>query len=65
MANLNATVLAQLAPELRRVLRAGGWLVAAGILDERRDGVERAFAGAGLSVREELLDDDWVALLAQ
>ncbi len=65
LANINSVALASLAPELRAVLKPGGWLVAAGILEERRAQVEQAFEDAGLTVRERLLDDDWVALLAQ
>ena len=65
LANISATALVQLAPALRSVLKPGGWLVAAGLLDERRQAVEEAFANAGLTVREPLLDDDWVTLLAQ
>ena len=62
-ANVNAIVLAQLAPELRRALVTGGALIAAGILEERRAPVEQAFADAGLAVRESFEDGDWLALL--
>jgi ribosomal protein L11 methyltransferase len=65
LANINSVALAALAPRFRTALRSGGWLVAAGILEERRAQVETAFAKAGLKVQEALLDDDWVALLAQ
>ncbi len=63
VANVNAIVLAALAPELRRALAAGGPLIAAGILRERRAPVEQAFADAGLAVRESFEDGDWLALV--
>ena len=63
VANVNAIVLAQLAQELRRALAPGGPLIAAGILEERRAPVERAFADAGLAVRESFEDGDWLALV--
>ena len=65
LANINSVALTNMAPHLRDALKPGGWLVAAGILEERREGVERAFAGAGLAIRETIRDDDWVVLLAQ
>ena len=65
LANVNSVALVNLAPELRRALKPGGWLVGAGILEERRASVEAAFAAAGLKIRERLRDDDWVAMLCQ
>jgi len=65
LANINSVALVNLAPELRRALKPGGWLVGAGILEERRASVETAFASAGLRIRERLRDDDWVAMLCQ
>ena len=65
LANVNSVALANLAPELRRGLKQGGWLVGAGILQERLASVEDAFAQAGLDVQERLYDDDWVALIAR
>ena len=65
LANVNSVALANLAPELRHALKQGGWLVGAGILQERLASVEDAFAQAGLDVQERLYDDDWVALIAR
>jgi len=65
LANISAKALAELAPALRDALKTDGWLVAAGILQERPGNVEQAFAAAGLAVRETFVDDDWVTLLAQ
>jgi ribosomal protein L11 methyltransferase len=64
LANVNSVALVNLAPELRRALKPGGWLVGAGILQERLASVEEAFAQAGLDVQERLYDDDWVVLIA-
>ena len=64
VANVNALVLGRLAPELRRALKPGGALIAAGILRERLASVEQPFADAGLRVRESFEDDDWVAVVA-
>ncbi|MEX2431390.1 MAG: 50S ribosomal protein L11 methyltransferase [Dehalococcoidia bacterium] len=65
LANVNSVALANLAPELKRALKPGGWLVAAGILEERRQQVEDAFAKAGLDIQEHVYDGEWVLLLAR
>ena len=52
-----------LAPSLAERLRAGGRLVASGILDVRRDEVAAALAAAGLTIEETLQESDWIALI--
>ncbi|MYK36004.1 MAG: 50S ribosomal protein L11 methyltransferase, partial [Chloroflexi bacterium] len=49
--------------ELRCTLAPDGRLVAAGILQERRQQVVDAFAAAGLSFVEEHHDGDWVTFV--
>ncbi len=63
LANLNPPALTALAAALREALKPDGWLVASGVLQERGDQVEEAFAAVGLQVREALVDDDWVTFL--
>ena len=63
LANVNSVALANLAPELRRALAPEGRIVAAGILQERRQQVVDAFAAAGLSFVEEHHDGDWVTFV--
>ena len=65
LANVNSVALVGLAPELRRALAPGGWVVGAGILQERLASVEQAFTDAGLAIVERIEDDDWVALVAR
>jgi ribosomal protein L11 methyltransferase len=62
LANINSVALTKLAPDLRTLMKPGGWLVAAGILTEREADVQEAFSTAGLRVEERTLDDDWVSL---
>jgi ribosomal protein L11 methyltransferase len=63
LANVNSVALTNLAPQLARATKPGGWLVAAGILTERQQGVEDAFTTSGLTITERIYDDDWVALI--
>ena len=63
LANVNSVALANLAPELRRALAPDGRLVAAGILQERRQQVVDAFDAAGIAFLEEHNDDEWVTFV--
>ncbi len=60
--NLIASVLITLAADLAGELRPDGrWLVS-GIFADREAAVREAFLGAGLTVTDRWVDDEWVAL---
>lgn len=61
-ANLTADVLAPLAHDFAEVIKAGGVLIASGILIEQRDEVETAFVAEGFEVVERKPDGEWVTL---
>ncbi|HZB94765.1 MAG TPA: 50S ribosomal protein L11 methyltransferase [Herpetosiphonaceae bacterium] len=62
-ANILANVHVLLAADLARALRPGGVLVTSGIIADREQDVDRAFAGAGLLAIDRLAEVDWVALV--
>ena len=64
LANLIASVLVALAPQLHDELRPGGWLLASGIFVDREGDVRNAFEAAGLRVATRTAEGDWVALEA-
>jgi ribosomal protein L11 methyltransferase len=64
LANLIASVLIALAPDLRDELHPGGILLASGIFVDREADVRAAFAAVGLDVGARLAEGDWVALEA-
>ena len=61
-ANLIASVLVTLAPQLRDELRPGGRLLASGIFVDREGDVRSAFVVAGLAIVHREAEGDWVAL---
>jgi ribosomal protein L11 methyltransferase len=63
-ANLIASVLIDLAPELAAEMRRDGTLVASGIFVDRERDVREAFAGVRLDVGNGWDEGDWVALEA-
>ena len=65
LANVNSVVLTNLAPEIAKLMRPNGFLVAAGILEERLTRLESAFQQAGLGIVDRIEDDDWRALVCK
>ncbi len=61
-ANLVASVLIAIAPQLRDELRPGGRLLASGIFVDREHDVRAALVGAGLAIVRRDVEGDWVAL---
>jgi ribosomal protein L11 methyltransferase len=64
LANLIASLLVQLAPQLRAELVQGGRILASGIFRDREGDVVSAFQAAGLRMGRRWAEEDWVALEA-
>ncbi|HET9879352.1 MAG TPA: 50S ribosomal protein L11 methyltransferase [Candidatus Limnocylindria bacterium] len=65
LANLVASVLIELAARLAAHTAPGGTLLASGIIEGRATEVRDAFAAAGLAIRTERHDGEWVSLRAE
>lgn len=59
VANIIASAIIALAPQLRDALAPGGRLVVSGIIASRAEDVEAALAGAGLVLERTLAPGDW------
>jgi ribosomal protein L11 methyltransferase len=64
LANLIASLLVQLAPDLRSELAPAGRILASGIFRDREGDVVGAFRAAGLEIGRRWAEEDWVALEA-
>lgn len=64
VANIIASVITSLAPDVSKTLLPGGKFIASGIIGEKGPAVIDAMKSAGLSVIEQLEDGGWVALVA-
>jgi len=62
VANLTADVLIPIAADLAKVARAGGILIASGILLDQRQDVAVPFAASGFVLDQEKPDGEWVTL---
>ena len=63
-ANIVASVIIKLAPQIPALLKDDGVFIASGIILERLDEVKNAFANNGLKVLEVKKLDEWSALTA-
>lgn len=66
LVNILAKVIVELCGQgLGHLVRPGGWLVAAGIIEEQAEEVAEALHAAGLRVERRRRSGDWVALIAR
>lgn len=65
LANIIASILHDLAPELAAALKPGAELLGSGIVEERVELVREAFTRAGLRLTEQRCDGDWWLICAQ
>jgi ribosomal protein L11 methyltransferase len=63
-ANINAGTIIRLAGDLRERMRPGAIMLAGGVIEGRESEVRDALVGAGLSVRDVLIDGDWRTFVA-
>ncbi|MEO5951068.1 MAG: 50S ribosomal protein L11 methyltransferase [Chloroflexia bacterium] len=64
VANILASVIIDLSKSLAGLLAPGGTLVSSGIFFERGEGVKAALERAGLPLREERKEGDWLCLVS-
>jgi ribosomal protein L11 methyltransferase len=63
LANIIAHVIGSIAPQLARVLTPGGVLISSGIIEARRQDAEVPLQAAGLELSEQVMIEDWLALI--
>ncbi len=63
--NILAEIICELTPAVAKALRAGGTVIASGILDFKADDVREAFDAVGIQVVEQKQEDDWVTLVGK
>jgi ribosomal protein L11 methyltransferase len=64
-ANIIASVLVELAPQLASALEPSAELLGSGIIEERADLVRNAFTEAGLEITEQQREGDWWLIVAR
>lgn len=64
-ANILAGPLIELAPDIAGSMRAGGYLILAGLLTDQENAVLNAYTALGLELKQRRLNGDWPTLLLQ
>lgn len=64
-ANILAEVLIDAAPDMRKVLKAPGFVILSGIIKRKEDDVKVAFEQNGFNFVENIYENDWVAMVFQ
>lgn len=65
VANINAPVVCELAPEAHRRLRAGGYFIASGLVEHSVDDVTRACEAAGFVVADVRCQEGWACVIGR
>jgi len=65
LANIIASVIAELAPRLRAAIAPSGLLVVSGIIEEREGLVIEALEDAGMRIEETMAEGDWRAMVCR
>jgi ribosomal protein L11 methyltransferase len=65
LANINAAAVASLAIDMASQLKAGGWLAAGGVIQEREAMARDALQAAGLRIEGTMKSGDWRTLIAR
>ena len=63
LANISARAISERAESLSPTLKAGGYLVASGIISDQRDTAEDGLKSSGFAIVEACIKEDWVTLI--
>ncbi|MCD7878322.1 MAG: 50S ribosomal protein L11 methyltransferase [Candidatus Gastranaerophilales bacterium] len=64
-ANILHNILAEIMPDLKRIMKNNAKIVLSGILEEKKDIVINALKNNNMKIIEEMQQQEWVALIAQ
>ncbi|MEH7251366.1 50S ribosomal protein L11 methyltransferase [Neobacillus niacini] len=65
VANILAEVILRFTDDVARVVKPGGFFIASGIIQQKKDMVKEALISTGFEITETILMEDWVAIIAK
>ncbi|WP_210366890.1 50S ribosomal protein L11 methyltransferase [Bacillus sp. REN3] len=65
VANILAEVILRFADDAGKVVKNGGYFIASGIIQQKKEIVKDALASAGFDIEEIMAMEDWVAIIAK
>jgi ribosomal protein L11 methyltransferase len=65
VANILAEVILRFTDDVAKTVKQGGYFIASGIIQPKKDQVKEAIVNAGFEIEETLQMEDWVAIIAK
>ena len=65
VANILAEVILRFTEDVAKTVKPGGYFIAAGIIQQKKDQVKESIEAAGFDIEETLSMEDWVAFIAK
>ena len=65
VANILAEVILRFTDDVAKTVKPGGYFIAAGIIQQKKDQVKESIESVGFEIEETLRMDDWVAFIAK
>ncbi|PLT30954.1 50S ribosomal protein L11 methyltransferase [Peribacillus deserti] len=65
VANILAEVIIRFAKDVTKVLKPNGCFIASGIIKQKKEEVKEELISCGFEIKETILMEDWVAIIAQ
>ncbi|MGE6375425.1 50S ribosomal protein L11 methyltransferase [Peribacillus muralis] len=65
VANILAEVIMRFTDDVAKVVKPGGYFIASGIIQPKKQDVKDAITASGFTIEETILMEDWVALIAK
>ncbi|MFE4350684.1 50S ribosomal protein L11 methyltransferase [Peribacillus butanolivorans] len=65
VANILAEVIMRFTDDVAKVVKPGGYFIASGIIQPKKQDVKDAITASGFTVEETILMEDWVAIIAK
>ncbi|WP_144549872.1 50S ribosomal protein L11 methyltransferase [Peribacillus simplex] len=65
VANILAEVIMRFTDDVAKVVKPGGYFIASGIIQTKKQDVKEAIIASGFTVDETILMEDWVAIIAK
>ncbi|MEH7178805.1 50S ribosomal protein L11 methyltransferase [Neobacillus vireti] len=65
VANILAEVILRFTEDVARVVKPGGYFIASGIIQQKKDEVKEGLIQSGFEITETILMEDWVAIIAK
>ncbi|WHY55143.1 50S ribosomal protein L11 methyltransferase [Peribacillus simplex] len=65
VANILAEVIMRFTDDVAKVVKPGGYFIASGIIQTKKQDVKEAIMASGFTVEETILMEDWVAIIAK